>query len=71
MSVKFKSLDLLPLQDIKFDYASQTSVPVDKSDIFLARAIRYNYYLPSIIRYTETNYVVAHQYVPDIVATLR
>ena len=68
--VKFKSLDFSPLQDIDPNYASQISVPADKSYMFLACAIHYNFDIPSIIRYMGDNYTAVHQDVDDIVDTL-
>ena len=68
--IKFKSLDYLPLHDVDLKYASQTSVPADKSDMFLLCVIHYNFDLPSVIRYTYSSYTAAQQDVDDIVATL-
>ena len=68
--VKFKSLDFSPLQVIDLNYASQTSVPTDKADMFLACDIHYKFDLLSIIKYTGGNYTAAHQDVDDIVATI-
>ena len=68
--VKFKSLDFSPLQDVNLSYVSQTSIPTDKTDIFLACDIHYNFNLPSIIRYIGGNYTTAHQDIEDIVDTL-
>ena len=65
----FKSLDFSTQQNIDLNYASETSVPPDKSDMFLACAISYNFDLPYVMRYTGGNYIVSHQNVEDIVGT--
>ena len=59
--IKFKSLDFSPPQDIDLNYVSQTSVPADKSDMFLECAINYKLDLPSVIRYMGDNSTSAHQ----------
>ena len=68
--VTFKSLDFSPLQDIDLNYASQASIPANKSDMFLVFVIHYNFDLPSVIRYMGENYTAASQDVEDIAGTL-
>ena len=68
--VEFKSLDFSRLQDIDLNYASQASIPEDKSDMFLVCAVYYIFDLPSVIRYTGVNYTATHQDVEYIVDTL-
>ena len=67
---KFESLEFSPLQNIYISYASQTSVPSDKVDIFMVCAILYKLDLPSIIIYTGSNCTSSHQYIDAIIATL-